>query len=136
MTSCGDGGSRKALGENNPASPDKNRMVSTVGEKDESFDDFYKRFHEDTVFQMTRIKFPLRGERARNFETENWSEANWQPLRVRADEVDTTEYKVDIMKKADTVSTKVYIEGSDVQIYSVFARIDGKWYLVRHDDWF
>lgn len=39
----------------------------------EGFEDFYKRFHEDTVFQKNRIAFPLEDP----FSKITWTETNW-----------------------------------------------------------
>jgi hypothetical protein len=34
---------------------------TTVNSSGENFDEIYNRFHSDSLFQMSRIKFPLKG---------------------------------------------------------------------------
>lgn len=110
----------------------KKRMASA----DEDFDFFYKRFHEDPIFQLQRIHFPIKGAKVENEKLVPWTKENWQLFKVRADEVDQTQYKVEVTKTDTRVKTRVYIPNSDADITTFYEKIKGKWFLVQHDDVF
>jgi hypothetical protein len=67
---------------------------NTVKEVAETFDTFNIKFHSDSLFQISRIKFPLQGKQIDAFEEREWTLKNWVMLKVPVTErVDTTEYK-------------------------------------------
>ena len=55
--------------------PDKKE--SRPFSKPENFDKFYNRFHTDSTFQMSRIKFPLQGKIIQGDQETKWSRDNW-----------------------------------------------------------
>jgi len=52
------------------------------------FEEFYKKFHEDTAFQLSRITFPLEGvpafaDSSQMYNSEfRWQRDNWIPHRI------------------------------------------------------
>ena len=48
----------------------------------EDFDRFYDKFHKDSIFQISRIKFPLDGAKFDSGEEMKWSINNWTMLKA------------------------------------------------------
>ena len=120
---------------------------STVNSNEE-FETFYQKFYDDSIFQISRVKFPLPGynsnevsgipedfaqEQGINFDQEPffWSKDSWrlvEPLEKQ---------DVDIQKalnESDTLVTeKLFIPNSGFLIEKRFERADdGKWYLTYY----
>jgi hypothetical protein len=96
----------------------------------EDFNTFYNRFHADSLFQMSRIKFPLQGLRVDGSEETQWSKNNWGLLTTKIYDVDTTEYRVSYKRTINDFTEKVWIENSGFWSEYKFKLIDNKWYLV------
>lgn len=96
----------------------------------ENFDEFYNRFHTDSLFQMSRIKFPLQGKKVDWEGEKSWSEKNWKTMKVRIFDVDTSEFKTDYRKTENSFVEKFWIEDSGYRSEYRFNLIRKKWYLV------
>lgn len=97
----------------------------------ENFDKFYKKFHKDSEFQISRIKFPLSGMLIDGPTKSKWTKNNLPLFKVMVYDVDQTQYKV-LYKKTDTTFTqKVWTENSGFLFECRFELIDKKWYLVH-----
>ena len=96
----------------------------------ENFDTFYDKFHNDSLFQISRLKFPLKGGPDRGDINEAWTKENWHILKTEIYDVDTTKYKVFYEKKEKSFKEKVWIENSGFSFEYNFELIDNKWFLV------
>ena len=96
----------------------------------ENFDKFYDKFHIDSLFQMSRIKFPLEGYQFDSEGKTNWSKTNWITLKTKIYDIDTTEYKIEFKKTDKSFSEKFWVENSGFWSEYKFEVINGKWYLV------
>ena len=104
-------------------------------EIDEEFHDFDKRFHSDSIFQMSRITFPLKGNIVDGFEKKNWSEKEWEILRTSVTEKTVEkDFKKQTIFSDSLVTEKIWIENSGFIFERHFKKIDGKWYLVFCED--
>ncbi|NJO68122.1 MAG: DUF4348 domain-containing protein [Bacteroidetes bacterium] len=74
----------------------------------ENFDQFYKRFHTDSIFQMSRIQFPLKGQKINFQGTFSWKKENWMMIKGTASEVDINEFNVKPLKNPTPI-LKVFI---------------------------
>lgn len=110
----------------------KESTTENIGKKSsvENFDLFYNKFHSDSAFQISRIKFPLEGKSMDGFEKTKWTKDNWTIMKVRIFDIDTTQYKVSYNKTDVTFTQKVWIENSGFSSEYTFELIDNKWYLV------
>lgn len=97
---------------------------------DEDFDKFYARFHSDSIFQMSRIVFPLNGIHIDGFEETKWDKKNWILIKTKYYDVDTTQFKVKYNKTSKTFTQKAWIENSGFSSECRFEIISKKWYLV------
>ncbi len=93
----------------------------------EDFDVFYERFHIDSSFQMSRLRFPLKG--TDEFAKE-WTPKNWALLKGKIFDVDTAMFKVDFKKTDTEFMQKAWINSSGFMTECKFELIEGKWYLV------
>lgn len=97
--------------------------------KIENFDQFYNRFHSDSLFQLSRIKHPLQGMRMDGSETIKWTKDNWMMMKTKIYDIDTTQYKTSYQKTDVTFNQKVWIENSGFSSECRFEVMDGKWFL-------
>ena len=103
-------------------------------ENPENFDQFYDRFHQDTEFQMTRIAFPLEGGMEDSNGRVAWTSENWNPLKVKIQDIDTNTYKIDTKKTETRFEQKFWLPGSGFSSEYHFKRIKGQWFLVYAED--
>jgi hypothetical protein len=104
-----------------------NSLIKNSGE---DFEKFYDRFHKDSLFQVSRIKFPLGGMSVKGFNKTQWTKENLPLLKTKIYDVDTTQYKVTFKKTEKTFTQKVWIKDSEFSSEYRFELIDKKWYLV------
>ena len=102
--------------------------------KAEDFDKFYDRFHTDSAFQLSRVKFPLKGGEVGLDKTTPYTRQNWQMMRTRIYDVDTAKYKVSYNKTDKTFTERVWIENAGLVTECRFELIGGKWWLVYLQD--
>jgi len=96
----------------------------------EDFDRFYQKFHADSVFQLSRIKYPLGGYRADGVDEYKWTKGNIPLMKTMIYDVDTTIYKVTYKKTESQFIQKVWLENSGFSSESRFRLIKNRWYLV------
>jgi hypothetical protein len=103
-----------------------------VGKKNsiEDFDKFYNRFHKDTLFQVSRIKFPLGGMFVDGFKETQWTKKNLPTMKSKIYDIDTMQYKISFKKTEKTFTQKVWVEDSGFSTEFRFEVINNKWYLV------
>lgn len=124
----------------------ENRIVTIKGTED--FGQFLKVFYTDSLFQMSRIVFPLKGERnidvpitATNVMGDSiidgWEKKEWRmltdtyfPSKDTVITIDNERYVRKIKKGNETAVIDTYIEDSGFSVKEVFALKKKKWYLV------
>jgi len=100
--------------------------------KAENFKAFNTRFHNDSVYQLNRIKFPLEGKYVDGLEQHSWAKNNWKMHKTPVSQTSPgPEYSHIYEETADTlIIEKLWIENSGSNFERRFKLIDGKWYLV------
>ena len=99
-------------------------------EKTENFDEFYVKFHSDSLFQVQRMVFPLEGGRYDYDTEEKWTRENWRMKKVTVYQVDPSEFSVELNKEDTMVFERIYIPNSGFDFQCRYKLIDGKWYMV------
>jgi hypothetical protein len=96
----------------------------------ENFDEFYHKFHTDSVFQMSRIRFPLEGKMIDGQDEIAWTKENWIVMRTKIYDIDHNQYKTSFKKTETTFFQKFWLENSGLSADYRFELIGKKWYLV------
>src|SRR5690606_1749984 len=96
----------------------------------ENFNTFYDKFHKDSLFQISRIKFPLEGVYVDSKGEKEWSARNWTMLKIKIFDVDTSEYKVKIQRTDTTFYQKFWLDSSGFWGEYKFQSLNNKWFLI------
>lgn len=118
----------------NPATETVTPKKKSKKSKVEDFDKFYDRFHADSAFQMSRIKFPLGGGYHTVDNSTKWTAENWHLMTTRVYDVDKNKYKATYSKTETTFTQKVWIDSAGLFVECRFELVDGKWFLVYMND--
>jgi hypothetical protein len=103
---------------------------SLKGAAIEDFDKFYRHFHTDSLFQMSRIRFPLEGLIVDGSGEKRWTKGNWTLMKTKIYDIDTTKFKIDYKKSDKTFIQKFWLENSGFSSEYRFELVNNKWYLV------
>lgn len=105
-------------------------------DEDEKFAVFNLKFHSDSLFQMSRIKFPIGGKKIDGWETrEVWSTKNWEMLKSPVSgKNEFKEYQHNVIYSDTLVTEKYWIENSGFSTEVRFRIVDGKWFLIYFND--
>jgi len=100
----------------------------------ESFESFYSKFYQDSIFQKERVKFPIKGIlNSNDIHGEYiWTENNWHRIyTIKKDSIiDGQLYKKEIKKFYSIVTDRVYIDSAGFETICRYKLIENKWYLV------
>ena len=110
---------------------------------DEDFETFLKEFSQDSIFQMSRVKFPLKVNEI-DFESESGTKENivskseYKKMNFTYPE-DAATRELDAYTQKNVLKNNlmiVEIRGVDNGIYTdiVFEKINGKWFLKTYTD--
>ena len=110
-------------------------IQSMSSNRSENFEEFNRQFHSDSIFQLSRIKFPIEGKLIDGFKEQNWTSKNWELMKIPVLEKSSLpNYKHSIRKTNGVVIEKFWIDNSDFLVERRFKRIDGKWFLIYYND--
>jgi hypothetical protein len=115
----------------------KIKSSSSTNECDKFLDDFYTRFTSDSLFQLSRIQFPLKGqfadgETAGTSESSNfvWTPQNWNIIHDYTD-IDPSEFDVKEIKSDTVVVKKILGKNTGFRFEATYKLIECKWTLVH-----
>jgi hypothetical protein len=100
----------------------------------EEWQDFYQKFHSDSLFQISRLSENFEGARFYGEIVEEITKDNWQFLPYGVYEVDTTQYQTEVDVSENKVETRIYVENSGIDIRLTYEKIKDKWFLVSFID--
>lgn len=108
----------------------------TCSTHDEAFTEFNQKFHTDSLFQMSRIKFPIGGNKVDGWEKrETWDLKNWEMLKSPVSKKNAfKEYQHQASFSDTLVTEKYWIQDSGFSTEVRFKKADGKWFLVYFND--
>lgn len=117
----------------------KEEVTSSVGTDKESFEDFYIKFRTDSIFQLSRIEFPLAGKPALSDVKEGGSVTNfrWEKDKWRALKLLNTK-DPEIEQHFSPVGENLMIE--KVMVRRMFGteqryqKTNGQWFLIYYAD--
>lgn len=99
------------------------------GSAPEDFMQFYQRFHRDSLFQRSRVRFPLDGYRIEGGRITAWSGADWAPHRNGLEAIDTTVYRIERLRGEGEIREKIYQDQGGLLIERHFRLLDQRWWL-------
>lgn len=101
----------------------------------ESFEEFNKKFHSDSLFQVSRVDFPIEGKHVAGFEQYNWTRKNWQFQAIPvAEKTEIGEYQHSLVKTDTLITEKFWIDNSGFEVERQFRLIKNKWFLIYYND--
>ncbi|MBL0738209.1 hypothetical protein JI750_15020 [Flavobacterium sp. GN10] len=101
----------------------------------ESFEEFNKKFHSDSLFQVSRVDFPIEGKHVAGFEQYNWTRKNWQFQAIPvAEKTEIGEYQHSLVKTDTLVTERFWIDNSGFEVERQFKLIGNKWFLIYYND--
>lgn len=124
------------------ATADKETDSLTISENDqEDFNEFFKEFTTDSLFQIERVKFPWRvlmttedGETVEETSKEDWTHSTFyyeQSYATRQEDGYTQEIK----NYGDTVKLELRGVDNGIHVDYEFVKDKGKWILVSGKDY-
>jgi hypothetical protein len=103
----------------------------------EDFDDFYRKFNTDSLFQLSRVKFPLPGLNTEEMSVLDsiyfWEMEDWK--YVGLSKIDTSHFSHIIENHRGLVREEVKSKSFLGLVFRrKFEQIDGIWYLTSQED--
>ena len=130
---------------NNPELYLKDSII-TIEKSDleqENFDRFFYKFMIEPDFQLSRVKFPLEsvgfrdGYSGDDIDTIYFQKDKWQHNSYYVDKqsipIIYDNYKMELRNTDERVFVWAGVENG-INVKSYFKRIDGKWYLIKEED--
>lgn len=124
--------------------------TDTVTRANEDFNAFHNQFTSDSLFQLSRVQFPLKGwsdeddiRGAKLLPKELkfndslsvnllWQKKGWLMQHTLTD----TAYRRVLSGDKEITVEKIYLPDSEVIIHSVFRNINNRWFLVYYSESF
>jgi hypothetical protein len=97
----------------------------------ESFLIFYDRFHEDSLFQLQHIVFPLEGRRPDSTNITHWQKDDWVVHRPFDD---MGIYKRGVFALNDIVIEKIKDRSGQFSMERRWNKSGNEWYLIYYQD--
>lgn len=129
----------KKINSNNPQETDRSVSEEVVYENrlPDDFHDFYNQFHTDSIFQMSRIVFPLKGiaqsdDTTKVIENISWLEDEWILHRPFDDQGGT--FEREFINTANIITEKISANGGLFALEKRYAKLGGKWHLIFYQE--
>lgn len=97
----------------------------------EDFTGFYDRFHNDSLFQISRITFPLKRINSDELDKNEWTKDNWLLMKTRIYDIDTSKFKIEYKKTKNAFTQQFWLKDSAFSSKYRFELIGKKWFLVE-----
>jgi hypothetical protein len=118
-----------------------NSMTPELNLVDSNFNDFIEKFSSDSLFQISRTKFPLKvtWEDTDNNKGESFQDfSNFELIdfRIKKTNNKTDNWELKSIIAEDNLSAKIEIHGIDngILVYYLFVKENGIWKLVEVND--
>jgi hypothetical protein len=101
----------------------------------ESFKTFYEQFIADSIYQMSRINFPISGKYQNYEEERKWTKDNW--VLITWDfrkEMNNQEDSTSIIQDSSTFFYGTYCKECGFSLEIRFNKIKGQWFLTHRQE--
>lgn len=103
--------------------------------KSADFVAFYNKFISDSIFQISRVKFPIKGHYADFGGEQNWNKENWPMMKWDLrEEIKETEDSVSIEQSDNRLFFGSYGRDCGFSFEMTFEKIKGEWYLTYRQE--
>jgi hypothetical protein len=110
-------------------------LKSKFQKENENFDTFNVNFHSDSIFQMSRINFPIRGQLIDGFENHDWNAKNWQFITTEVGSKNLPkEFREKVIKTDSLVIENIWIENSGFKLERQFKKMNSQWFLTYYNE--
>lgn len=129
-----------SCGGNNSNHTHRNSVFDADGSVPTDFMDFYMKFHQDSLYQMGHIQFPLKGMPAMAIDLSQdsinnyyWQEENWKVHKPFMG--NETEYMKEFITISDNLISEFIVEKQmGYGMERRFSKIAGRWNLIYYMD--
>jgi hypothetical protein len=97
------------------------------------FEYFNILFHSNQNFQLSRVKFPLKGGLYTLDGNSKWDKGNWLFHSEVVGANPPSGYKNSVTIDKNVVHEKIWVENSGIYYDRVFEKIDNEWYLTTYE---
>ena len=138
--------SDKIIKNTDKSETDLKDSIATINKPDvdqEDFDAFFYKFMLEPDFQLSRIDFPLKiigfkdGYPGGEIDTTYFTKDKWQHNSYYLNEISIPivydNYKMELQNTDERVFVWAGVENG-INLKSYFKRIEGKWYLIKEED--
>ncbi len=98
--------------------------------KEESFETFYERFHQDSLFQLSRLELPMQGLLIEGNQIQPGFESPWVMHKVGKNQLDREIFKVEQVRQRNRIIERIYEPGSILYNERHFELVNRQWFLV------
>lgn len=113
---------------------DQQTSTANSNELPSDFIEFYDKFHSDSTYQISRIVFPLEGQKYNEdnlAEREIWTSSNWI-IHKNFDDLGGT-FTRTYTEFGGIISEKISDDKNISSMERRFSKIQGKWHLIFYD---
>jgi len=110
---------------------------SSVSTTEDDFDAFYKKFHEDSLFQMSHIVFPLDGlpnnvsDSILAIGKFQWQKEDW--IMHKPFDATSEEFIREVDKQSNSLVVEfIRMTTGEYGMERRFAKLGGKWFLIHY----
>lgn len=109
--------------------------TKTVVSNPENFEAFNKQFHSDSLFQLSRVAFPIKGWHIDGTNRSKWTKETWEMHKTPVqDKSPYPEYNHNLTITDSLITEKLWLKESGFDFERRFKLIDNKWFLVYCKD--
>lgn len=96
---------------------------------------FYKKFSSDIIFQLKRVKFPLKGKYQGYDDERLWSESNWPNMKFDINEVlNNPDDSVSVIQNDRRFFLGTYCKGCGFSFEMEFNKFKSGWFLTYRQE--
>ena len=103
---------------------------------EESFEVFYQKFHQDSLFQNSRLQLPMQGVVIEGKSISKWGDRPWVMHKAGKGDLDPNIFRVEQERVGHRLIERIYEPGSVLYNERHFELNNGKWFLVYYLNFF
>jgi hypothetical protein len=103
--------------------------------KYKDFEIFYDQFIRDSTFQITHVKFPIKGTYADYTTKDNWHKNTWPLIKWNLfEELESSTDSISIIQKENSFFFGSYCIDCGFSFEMEFRKLNSEWYLVYRQE--